>query len=133
MTAQPVRHGTAETLARLLHFRALTDALPDAHELDPAIRFLLGPVGDHGLVVEQVSDELDQLWSLVTEDWSESDLDEIPEEDWTRHSFSSREQETAHQWGITVNRLQYGIEAHIALHRLIHAEASRSFPTAVAS
>ena len=126
MTATPVLHGTAETLARVHHMRQLTDALPDAHELDPVIRFLLGPVGDAALVVEQIADELDQLWSLVTEDWSESDLDEIPEEDWTRYSFSSREQETAHQWGLTVNRLQYGIEAHVALHRLIHAETSGS-------
>ena len=133
MTAAQVLYGTADALARLLHFRSLTDALPDAHELDPVIRFLLGPVDDPAEVLEHLADELDQLYSLVTEDFDDDQLDELTEADWERHSFATYAQEVEHRHAATVARLVYAIEGHIAFHRIIHAENARGFRTAVAS
>ena len=127
---RPVTHGTAEALARIHHFRQLTDTLPEAHELDPVLRFLVGPVGDATEVLEHVHDELDQLWSLVTEDFDADQLDEIPEQDWERHSFGTQQQETDHRHLATVTRLVYAIEGHIALHRVIHAQTGRTLHTA---
>jgi thiamine pyrophosphate-dependent acetolactate synthase large subunit-like protein len=134
MTAvQPVRHGTAEALARLQHFRQLTDPLPDAHELDQVIRFLVGPVHDATQVLEQIGDELDQLYDLVTEDYFLDQLDELTDDDWARHSFATYQQETDHRHAVTVSRLIYAIEGHIVLHRVIHAEHGRTVhPAAVA-
>jgi hypothetical protein len=134
MTAvRPVAHGTAEALARLQHFRGLTDALPDAHELDPVMRFLVGPVGDARQVLEQIGDELDQLWSLVTEDFDDDQLDELTGADWERHSFATYGQEVAHRHAATVARLVYAIEGHVALHRVIHAEQQRPARTGAAA
>lgn len=129
---EPVRRGTAEQLARLCHFRQLTDALPDAHELNPVLFFLLGPVGDPRQLLEQVGDELDQLWSLLTEDFDDDQLDELSEADWARYSFATYQQEVDHRHAVTVSRLVYAIEGHIALHRVIHAEAGRTVHGAVA-
>lgn len=128
----PVAHGTAEQLARLRHFRQLD--LPEAHELDPVARFLIGRVGDATEVLEQITDELDQLWSLITEDFDDDQLDELTEDDWARHSFATQQQEADHRHTATVARLVYAIEGHIALHRIIHAETGRTtYPAAVAS
>lgn len=133
ITAQPAAHGTAEQLARLIHFRALEDALPDAHELDPVIRFLIGRVDDAHELVAQLLDELDQLWSLITEDFDDDQLDELTDEDWSRHSFSTYQQEVDHRHSATVARLVGDIEGHISLARTVHAENSRPIRTAVAS
>lgn len=82
MTAQQVRPGTAEQLARVAHFRALEH--PEAHELDAVAVFLLGDVGD---AVEKLScwdglrDDCERLWHLVTEDWSGEDLDEMTDDE----------------------------------------------------
>jgi hypothetical protein len=128
---QPVAHGTAEQLARIRQFRGLD--LPEAHELDPVARFLIGRVPDPAEVLEQITDELDQLWSLITEDFDESDLDELSEDDWARHSFATQQQEVDFRHAATVSRLVYAIEGHIALHRIIRAENERPVRTAVAS
>lgn len=126
----PVQHGTAEQLARLHHFRGLD--LPEAHELDPVFRFLIGRVADPAEVLEQLADELDQLWSLVTEDYDDDQLDELSEADWERHSFSSYQQEVDHRHSATVSRLVGDIEGHIWLHRVVHVERARIVWTAVA-
>ncbi len=123
--AHEVRPGTAETLARCWHFRQLTDTLPEAHELDPAIRFLLGRVTDHDEVLEHLTEDLDQLWSLLTEDFDDDQLDELTDADWERHSFSSYQQEVDHRHSLTVARLVADIESHIALARQVHAEQQR--------
>lgn len=120
--AEPVRHGTADALARLHHFRQLTDALPEAHELDPVIRFLIGAVTDPGQVLEHLGDELDLLWSLLTEDYDIHQLDELTDDDWARFSFPTAQQETDHRWATTVVRLVGDIEGHIRMARERRAE-----------
>lgn len=127
----PVLNGTAEALARIVHFRALD--LPDAHELDAVARLLIGRVTDHREVLEQLHDELDQLWSLVTEDFDDDQLDELTEVDWSRHSFATYQQEVDHRHLMTVARLVGSIEGHIGLARIVHAENTRPVRSAVAS
>lgn len=122
MRPAPVAAGTAETLARVHHVRQLTDALPEAHELDPVLRFLLGRVTDPAEVLEQLHDELDQLWSLLTEDYDDEQLDELTDADWQRHSFSSYQQEADYRHSLTVSRLVADVEGHIWRARLTHFE-----------
>lgn len=129
--ALPVQHGTAEQLARIHHFRQLTDPLPDAHELDPVARFLIGRVGDAREVLAHLADELDQLWSLITEDFDDDQLDELTEDDWARYSFATQQQEIDHRHAATVARLVGDIEGYIWLHRVIHVERARIVRTAV--
>ncbi len=125
-----VAHGTAETLARVAHFRGLTDTLPEAHELDPVIRFLLGAVTDPAEILGHLHDELDQLWSLITEDYDDDQLDELTDDDWARNSFATGQQETDHRWALTVTRLSDDIENYIRMAREWHAaqraEATRT-------
>lgn len=122
MSPAAVAHGTAETLARVHHFRQLTDALPEAHELDPVVRFLLGRVTDPAEIVGHLHDELEQLWSLITEDYSDEQLDELTEGDWERYSFSTQEQEVDHRYAITRDRLSHDIECYIRMAREWHAQ-----------
>ena len=122
MNATTVRHGTAEQLARVVHFRGLTDTLPEAHELDPVIRFLLGAVTDPAEILGHLHDELDQLWSLITEDFDDDQLDELTEADWARHSFSHHQQEIDHRWAATVERLSSDVESYIRMARQWHAQ-----------
>jgi hypothetical protein len=129
--ALTVQHGTAEQLARLQHFRGLTDTLPEAHELDPVARFLIGRVADPREVLEHLADELDQLWSLITEDFGDDQLDELTEDDWARHSFATQQQESDHRHSATVARLVGDIEGYIWLHRVVHFERNRIVRTAV--
>lgn len=125
MTVHPVAHGTADALARIWHFRQLTDTLPDAHELDAVTRHLIGRVPDHHDVLEHLADDLDQLWSLTTEDFDDDQLDELTEDDWAKHSFVTYQQEIDHRHLATVARLVWDIESHIHLARLVHAETER--------
>jgi len=125
MTPAVVAHGTAETLARVAHFRQLTATLPEAHELDPVIRFLIGRVTDPAEVLEHLHDELDLLWSLITEDFDVDQLDDIPEPEWVRHSFATVQQETDHRHLLTVARLVNDIEGHIRLARARRVENER--------
>lgn len=122
MSATTVRNGTAETLARVHHFRQLTDTLPDAHELDPVLRFLLGAVTDPAEVLGHLHDELDQLWSLITEDFDDDQLDELTDDDWTRHSFGDYQQEVDHRYAMTRHRLAADVESYIRLAREWHAQ-----------
>jgi hypothetical protein len=127
MTApKPVPHGTADALARCWHFRQLTDTLPDAHELDPVLAFLVGPVGDRRELVEQLGEDLDHLWSLLTEDYDDDQLDELSDADWERWSFATYQQEADHRHGLTVARLVEEIECAIWVHRVRAAEQTRS-------
>jgi hypothetical protein len=128
--ALPVAHGTAEQLARIAHFRGLD--LPEAHELDAVARFLIGRVTDPAEVLEHLHDELDQLWSLITEDFDDDQLDELTDDDWSRHSFATYQQEVDHRHCATVARLVHDIEGHIHLARIVHAENTRPVRTAVA-
>lgn len=118
----PVRNGTAETLARVAHFRALTATLPEAHELDPVLRFLLGRVTDPVEVLEHLGDELDQLWSLITEDFADSQLDELTEDDWARGFFCTPADEELARWIKTRDRLAHDVESYIRMAREWHAQ-----------
>jgi hypothetical protein len=129
----PVLHGTAEQLARIAHFRQLTATLPEAHELDPVARFLIGSVRDHHQLLEHLAVELDQLWSLLTADFDDDQLDELTEADWCRHSFATQQQEIEHRHMATVTRLVDDIENHIRLHRVIYVESQYVYPTAVSA
>ncbi len=123
MTATTVGYGTADALARIWHVRQLTDTLPEAHELDPALRHILGPVTDPAAILQHLRDQLDQLWSLLTEDYdADNDLDEVPEADWLRYSFPDGQQEIEYQYSITVDRLVHDIESYIRMAREWHAQ-----------
>lgn len=116
--AEPVKHGTAEQLARLAHFRALD--LPEATELDEIATFLIGDVGqalDRRDLWQRLQDDAEKLWHLITSDWDTDDLDEIPDADWERHDFATHEQELAHRYGVTRNRLVDGIEMTLRWER----------------
>lgn len=134
MTApETVRHGTAEQLARIAHFRALETVQPE--ELDAVALFLIGQVGDpmEKLALwNDLRDDCERLWYLITSDWDDRELDELTDADWHRHQFATQEQELAHRWSRTRDRLAAEIEGCIDRHRVIHAERTRP-RTAVAS
>jgi hypothetical protein len=131
--AEPVAHGTAEQLARVAHFRNLTDTLPEAHELDPLCSFLIGRVDEWADLMGELTDELDQLWSLITEDFDNDQLDELTEADWERHSFATQQQELDFRYSATIARLVGDIEGHIWLHRVVHTERARIARTGAAA
>lgn len=123
MTPTPVLYGTADALARVWHVRQLTDTLPEAHELDPVLRFLLGPVTHPAAILQHLSDQLDQLWSLLTEDYdADNDLDEVPEADWARYDFPTWQHEANHRYARTFERLTDDIESYIRMAREWHAQ-----------
>lgn len=116
--SEPVKHGTAEQLARIAHFRSLD--LPEAAELDDVAAFLIGDVGsplDRRDLFERLTDDCLLLWHLITSDWDTDDLDEVPEVDWQRHDFPTQEAELAHRYTTTVNRLTETIEGTIRWDR----------------
>lgn len=122
MTATPMCPGTAEHLARLLHFRGLADALPEAHELDPLLRHFLGAVTDPAEVLEHLHDELDHLWSLITEDFDDDQLDELTDADWDRHDFANQQAELDHRYALTRDRLAHDVETYVRMAREWHAQ-----------
>lgn len=125
MTApEPVRPGTAEALARVMHFQAVEHVQPE--ELDSVARWLIGHVTDPREVAQHIADELDQLWSLLTDDFDDDQLDELSDADWERHSFSTYAQEVEHRRALTLTRLVAAIEGHIWLARYTHAEQARA-------
>lgn len=134
MTAvRPVAHGTAEQLARLTHFRALD--LPEVAELDAVALFLIGDVGDPTdklRLWQELRTDCLALWYLIASDWDDRDLDELTDADWMRHSFATQEQELAHRYGVTRDRLVSEIEGCIWRHRYSQAERTRPARTAVA-
>lgn len=129
---EPVRNGTAEQLARVAHFRDFEHVQPE--ELDAIAHYLIGDVGDpidRDVLWAELRADCLTLWHLVTDDWSERDLDEVPEADWARHEFATGQQEIAHRYQITRDRLCLDIERAVWLARYTAAEARR-IPTAVA-
>ena len=125
--AVPVAHGTAEQLARVHHFRGLTDTLPEAHELDPVLFFLLGRVDNPREVLEHLGDDLDTLWSLLTEDFDvDSDLDELTEGEWLVCDFPTAQQELDFRFAKTVARLADEVESAIRLARTVAVERRRA-------
>lgn len=122
MTATTVPHGTADALARVWHVRQLTDTIPDAHELDPVLRHILGPVTGAAAILQHLRDDLDLLWLLITEDYDNDCLDEVPEPEWARYDFPTWQQEIEYRYSITVDRLVHDIESYIRMAREWHAQ-----------
>jgi hypothetical protein len=131
MTTIAVPHGTADALARIHHFRGLD--LPEAYELDDVTRFLLGRVPDADELIEQLGDDLDQLWSLLTDDYDDDQLDELSDRDFRRFDFATYGQEVSHRHSCTVARLVHDVEQRIHVARVVRAEQDRPTRTAVAS
>lgn len=121
---EPVTHGLAEQLARIARFRNLEHIQPE--ELDEVAFYLIGRVDDRAGVWERIQDDCNRLWFLITNDWDDRDLDEIPEADWARYSFSTAQQELDHRYEITRARLEHEIESAVRLARYRTAEAVRS-------
>lgn len=133
IVALPVAHGTAEQLARIAHFRAVEHTQPE--ELDVVALFLIGKTGDATeklALWNELRDDCERLWFLITSDWDDRDLDELTDDDWMRHSFATQEQELAHRWAKTRDRLAGEIEGCIDRHRVMHAERTRPTRSAVA-
>lgn len=123
---QPVRGGTADALARVAHFRNLTATLPEAHELDDVIRFLLGAVDDTATLMAALAEDLDRLWSLATDDFDDDQLDDLSEDDFRRFDFPTYGQEIAHRRTATVDRLSDEVDRRIFLARY---RAAHQVPT----
>lgn len=117
VVAPPTPRVHPEHLARLAHFRSLD--LPEAHELDFVAWHLLACVGDTiatAAVWEQIQDDCNRLWHLITDDWdADTDLDELTEDDWARYSFATQQQEVDHRYAATRERLCHDIEHAVAL------------------
>lgn len=120
-------HGLAEQLARLAHFSSLD--LPDVAELDAVALHLIGVPGDPAreadLWQQLKEGDATTLWHLLIDDWLEEDLDDIPERDWTRYSFATRQQEEQHRYAVTFHRLCAQIESDVAWARLAAREDAR--------
>ena len=128
ITTTPVAPGTAEQLARLSHFRGLEHTQPE--ELDAVAYFLIGDVGGamRAATLWQQLCEHDaaQLWHLITDDWDEFDLDEIPEAEWARSAFATQQQEIERRYEITRDRLTHEIEHAVHLARWDAFKAKQS-------
>lgn len=126
MTVVPVPFGTAEQLARLAHFRALD--LPEVGELDCVARFLIGNVGGNTARQElwqAIRDDAEHLFRLISDDWTESDLDELRDEDW----WCAEASPGGHQmwrWMASRDRLASYIENRILLARYVASAAERA-------
>jgi hypothetical protein len=122
-----VANGTAEQLARLAHFQAMEETQPE--ELEAVALFILGRVRrdvvDRVLFWADLQPDCEQLWHLITDDWDDRDLDEVPEVDWARFDFATAEQELAHRHERTRGRLVDEIELAIAVARTATAENDR--------
>lgn len=127
----PVPHGLADQLARIAHFRALD--LPEVEELDAVACFLLGDVGD---AVERLSlwdelrDDCEQLWHLITADWSDDDLDDLRDDDPAWWPFTDA-QVLECRYQQTRDRLEGDIETAVRRHRYAVVEARRAARTPV--
>jgi hypothetical protein len=117
MTATPLAHGAAEALAVCAHLEQLTDALgADAGEVSRIYRPLLGlNHADTTEVIEHLRDELDQLWRLLSCDWMDSDLDELP--DHPRFDAMTVDQAQIEAASRTAARLTEQIERYVEARR----------------
>jgi hypothetical protein len=135
VSLEPVRCGTAEQLARLAHFRALN--LPEVDELDAVACFLIGDAGDSQArreLWEQLRDDAERLFHLITDDWDSDDLDELTERQCMRLPLVALEQEIVDaRYAATRERLAADIEGTVRLARYTAAENRRNARTAVAS
>jgi len=115
MTALP--HGTAEALAVCAHLEQLTATLgADAAEVSRIYRPLLGLTSaDTTEVIGHLRDELDQLWRLISCDWMDSDLDELP--DHPRFDAMTVDQAQVEAAARTAARLVEQIEGYVARRR----------------
>jgi hypothetical protein len=77
---QTVPAGAAIQLARLAHFADLD--MPEAVELKFTGYWILGAVGDPAPLWEALHDDAIRLWHLISDDWDDRDLDELPEVDY---------------------------------------------------
>ncbi len=123
MTAAEIRPGTAEQLARVWHMHLLEDArhahLParqrpdEARELVTVARWIIG-AGDPIPLLAQISDDLEHLWYLLTDDWEPSMLDELTEDQAVRRLLTATEaQELSARRDATYDRLVSEIEGRI--------------------
>jgi hypothetical protein len=115
MTALP--HGTAEALAVCAHLEQLTDTLGgDAAEVSRIYRPLLGlNHADTTEVIEHLRDELGQLWSLISDDYTDDDLDDLP--DLPRYNAMPAAQAVFEAHDRTIARLTEQIERYVEHRR----------------
>ena len=127
MTVHLVPAGTAEQLARLAHFAGLD--LPEVEELDSVARFLIGNAGDTAARQElwqQLRDNAEHLWHLITDDWSDDMLDGLRSVDYERHQIDSYDREQELRYRFTRDRLSGSIENRIEQARFAAAAAVRA-------
>lgn len=125
-TAQPVTAGLAESLARCAYFRLLDH--PQADELDVVARYLIGNVGDPEAsrdLWRQLQPTCEHLWHLITDDWTERDLDELTDAQWEALVLPTHETELDTRRENTIARLAGEIEGAILAHRIGAARAKR--------
>lgn len=125
-------HGTAEALAVCAHLEQLTDTLgADAAEVSRIYRPLLGlNHSDTTEVIEHLRDELDQLWRLISCDWDDSDLDELP--DHPRFDAMTVDQAQNEAADRTVARLVEQVETYVLRRRVLQPTAEQAAIVAVA-
>ena len=126
-------HGTAEALAVAAHLEQLTDTLgADAAEVSRIYRPLLGLASaDASELIEQLRSELDHLWRLITCDWMDSDLDELP--DLPRFDAMTVDQAQIEAASRTAARLVEQIEGYVHRRRALQPTAEQVAIVAVAS
>lgn len=110
----PLAHGTAEALAVCAHLEQLTDTLgADASEVSRIYRPLLGlNHADTTEVIGHLHEELAQLWRLISCDWDDTDLDELP--DHPRFDAMTLQQAQIEAASRTAARLVEQIEGYVA-------------------
>ena len=131
-TRTPLANGTAEALAVCAHLEQLTDTLGcDAAEVSRIYRPLLGlNHADTSEVVGHLRDELDQLWRLISCDWDDDDVDELP--DHPRFDAMTVDQAQNEAASRTAARLVEQIERYVEQRRQL-TTAQQAAIVAVAS
>ena len=132
MTATRLPHGTAEALAVCAHLEQLTDTLSaDAAEVSRIYWPLLGlNHADTTEVIQHLRDELDVLWRVISCDWADSDLDELP--DHPRFDAMTVDQAQNEAASRTAARLIEQIERYVEQRRQL-TTAQQAAIVAVAS
>lgn len=118
-----VRHGTAEQLARISHFRAVEQHQPE--ELDFLALWVIGcgiPAADKWDLWAQIRPLAEHLWSFVADDWDEDDCDAMTVDE-AEMPAGHAEEACADR---TRSRLVRDIEQQVWLARYRAAEARRA-------
>jgi len=134
MTTTRLPHGTAEALAVCAHLEQLTDTLGgDAAEVSRIYRLAFPDLDSTEIreVIEHLSDELEQLWHLITADWQDSDLDELP--DLPKFDAMTIKQAQDQAVSDTIERLVKQIETYVHRRRVLRPTAEQAAIVAVAS